>query len=112
MGLARTSAMPMAMAGCPSDDNPKRLIQKPIGLAWLYNWSLAGPLYAEAEKLFEQARDRCIASASRRPDTLRPLSLLPVSPKISRNLIPYYKIESNVRFRGRDIAEWLQQRAA
>jgi excisionase family DNA binding protein len=43
--------------------------------------------------------------------------LLAVSPKtlysyVSRNLIPYYKIESNVRFRGRDIAEWLRQRAA
>ena len=44
----------------------------------------------------------------------RPLA---VSPKtlysyVSRNLIPYYKIESNVRLRGRDIAEWLRQRAA
>ncbi len=43
--------------------------------------------------------------------------LLAVSPKtlysyVSRNLIPYYKIESSVRFRGRDIAEWLRQRAA
>ena len=43
--------------------------------------------------------------------------LLAVSPKtlysyVSRNLIPYYKIESNVRLRGRDIAEWLRQRAA
>lgn len=43
--------------------------------------------------------------------------LLAVSPKtlysyVSRNLIPYYKIESNVRFRGRDIAAWLRQRAA
>jgi excisionase family DNA binding protein len=43
--------------------------------------------------------------------------LLAVSPKtlynyVSRNLIPYYKIESNVRFRGKDIAEWLRQRAA
>ena len=43
--------------------------------------------------------------------------LLAVSPKtlysyVSRNLIPYYKIESNVRFRGRDIADWLRRRAA
>ena len=27
-------------------------------MAWLYNWYMAGPLYAEAEKLFEQAGDR------------------------------------------------------
>ena len=36
--------------------------------------------------------------------------LLSVSPKtlysyVSRNLIPHYKIETNVRFRGEDIAE-------
>jgi hypothetical protein len=78
MGLARTSALPMAVAGAlfcapltaqtrPSDNNPNRLIEKLIGLAWLYNWYLAGPLYAEAEKLFEQARDRCV---HRRPGGL------------------------------------------
>ncbi len=44
-------------------------------------------------------------------------TLLAVSPKtlysyVSRNWIPYYKIESNVRFRGKDIAEWLRKRAA
>lgn len=44
-------------------------------------------------------------------------SLLAISPKtlynyVSRNLIPHYKIEANVRFRGRDIAEWLRRRAA
>ncbi|MGH9771875.1 MAG: helix-turn-helix domain-containing protein [Candidatus Acidiferrales bacterium] len=27
-----------------------------------------------------------------------------------RDLIPHFKIESNVRFRGRDVAEWLRQR--
>ena len=44
-------------------------------------------------------------------------TLLAVSPKtiysyVSRNLIPYYKIESSVRFRGKDIADWLRRRAA
>ena len=43
--------------------------------------------------------------------------LLAVSPKtlysyVSRNLIPHYKIETNVRFRGKDIAEWLRRHAA
>ena len=43
--------------------------------------------------------------------------LLSVSPKtlysyVSRNLIPHYKIETNVRFRGKDIAEWLRRHAA
>jgi excisionase family DNA binding protein len=44
-------------------------------------------------------------------------NLLAVSPKtiysyVSRNMIPYYKIEANVRFRGCDIAEWLRRHAA
>jgi CHAT domain-containing protein len=33
------------------------LIEKADRLAWLYNWYLAGPLYAEAEKLFKQTGD-------------------------------------------------------
>jgi hypothetical protein len=31
---------------------------------------------------------------------------------VSRNLIPHYKIETNVRFRGKDIAEWLRRHTA
>lgn len=69
MGLAGISAMPIAVAAAllgaplaaqtrPSDANPKRLIEKADRLAWLYNWYTAGPLYAEAEKIFEQAGDR------------------------------------------------------
>ena len=43
--------------------------------------------------------------------------LLAVSPKtiyshVARNLIPHYKIASSVRFRARDIAEWLRSHAA
>ncbi len=43
--------------------------------------------------------------------------LLAISPKtlysyVSRNIIPHYKIEANVRFRGKDIAEWLRRHAA
>ena len=30
---------------------------------------------------------------------------------VSRNMIPYYKIESSVRFRPKDIASWLSRRA-
>ena len=41
----------------PSEANAKRLIEKADHLAWLYNWYTAGPLYAEAENLFEQAGD-------------------------------------------------------
>jgi len=42
--------------------------------------------------------------------------LLAVSPKtlysyVLPNLIPHYKIESNLRFRGRDVAEWLKRHA-
>ncbi len=43
--------------------------------------------------------------------------LLAVSPKtlysyVSRNMIPYYKIEANVRFSGKDVAEWLRRHGA
>ncbi len=68
MGLARNSAMPIIVAALlcvplaaappPSDANPRRLIEKADRFAWVYNWYVAGPLYAEAEKLFEQVCDR------------------------------------------------------
>ena len=40
--------------------------------------------------------------------------ILAISPKtlytyVSRGMIPYFKIESNVRFRAREVAEWLRQ---
>ena len=31
---------------------------------------------------------------------------------VSRNLIPHYKIEANVRFRPRDLAHWLRRHAS
>ena len=42
--------------------------------------------------------------------------MLAISPKtiynyVSRNMIPHFKIEANVRFRGREIADWLKRRA-
>jgi excisionase family DNA binding protein len=45
-----------------------------------------------------------------------PAQILAISPKtiyayVARNLIPRYKVESNVRFRARDIAEWLRRTA-
>jgi CHAT domain-containing protein len=68
MGLAAVTAMPIAVAALlcaplaaqtrPSESNPKRLIAKADRLAWLYNWYMAGPLYAEAEKVYEQVGDR------------------------------------------------------
>jgi excisionase family DNA binding protein len=44
-------------------------------------------------------------------------ALLGVSPKtiygyVARNLIPHYRITASVRFRARDIAEWLRSHAA
>jgi len=43
--------------------------------------------------------------------------MLAISPKtiynyVSRDMIPHFKIEANVRFRGREIADWLKRRAA
>jgi excisionase family DNA binding protein len=42
--------------------------------------------------------------------------LLTIKPKTvyayaSRNLIPHYKIEASIRFRGKDVAEWLRNHA-
>ena len=42
--------------------------------------------------------------------------MLAISPKtiyscVERNMIPYYKIEANIRFRARDVAKWLRDRA-
>ncbi len=39
--------------------------------------------------------------------------LLAISPKpiysyVERNMIPYYRIEANIRFRASDVAEWLR----
>jgi excisionase family DNA binding protein len=44
-------------------------------------------------------------------------SILAVSPKtiysyVERNMIPHFKIEANVRFRGRDVAEWLDRHSS
>ncbi len=43
--------------------------------------------------------------------------ILAISPKtlynyVTRGMIPYFKIESNVRFRGRDVADWLRQHSS
>src|SRR5580692_7917763 len=40
--------------------------------------------------------------------------ILAISPKtlynyVTRGMIPYFKIESNVRFRAREVAEWLRR---
>ena len=40
--------------------------------------------------------------------------ILAISPKtlysyVARGMIPHFKIESNVRFRAREVAEWLRQ---
>ena len=40
--------------------------------------------------------------------------ILAISPKtlysyVTRGMIPYFKIESNVRFRAREVSEWLRQ---
>lgn len=48
---------PLAAQTRPSEGNPKRLLERADRLAWLYNWYMAGPLYAEVEKVFEQVGD-------------------------------------------------------
>ena len=44
-------------------------------------------------------------------------SIFAISPKTiysyaERNMIPHFKIEASVRFRGRDVAEWLHKHAS
>jgi excisionase family DNA binding protein len=54
-------------------------------------------------------------AASERLLTAKELArILAISPKtvygyVERNAIPHFKIQANVRFRPRDIAEWLQR---
>jgi excisionase family DNA binding protein len=56
--------------------------------------------------------------SSERLMTARELaSILSISPKTiysyaERNMIPHFKIEASVRFRGRDVAEWLYKHAS
>jgi len=56
--------------------------------------------------------------SSERLMTARELaSILAISPKTiysyaERNMIPHFKIEASVRFRGRDVAEWLYNHAS
>ena len=56
--------------------------------------------------------------SSERLMTARELaSILAISPKTiysyaERNMIPHFKIEASVRFRGRDVAEWLHNRSS
>jgi excisionase family DNA binding protein len=74
--------------------------------------SSGAPTLAVAADVFER-----LARSDRLLTAKELAGLLAVSPKtlynyVSRNLIPYYKIESNVRFRGQDIADWLRRRAA
>jgi predicted DNA-binding transcriptional regulator AlpA len=55
---------------------------------------------------------------SERLMTARELAaILSLSPKTlysyaERNMIPHFKIEANVRFRGRDVADWLFEHAS
>lgn len=67
------------------------------------------PVIDQADDVFERLAkcDRLL--------TARELGdILAISPKtlynyVTRGMIPYFKIESNVRFRARDVAEWLRQ---
>ena len=67
------------------------------------------PIIDQADDVFERLAkcDRLL--------TARELGdILAISPKtlynyVTRGMIPYFKIESNVRFRAREVAEWLRQ---
>jgi excisionase family DNA binding protein len=64
---------------------------------------------SQADDIFERlARCDRLLTAKELAD------ILAISPKtlynyVTRGMIPYFKIESNVRFRAREVAEWLRQ---
>jgi excisionase family DNA binding protein len=67
---------------------------------------------ADPEDVFDH-----LAHCSRLLTAKELAALLGISPKtiygyVARNLIPHYKITTSVRFRARDIAEWLRSHAA
>jgi excisionase family DNA binding protein len=67
------------------------------------------PVVGQADDVFERlARCDRLLTAKELAD------ILAISPKtlynyVTRGMIPYFKIESNVRFRAREVAEWLRQ---
>jgi excisionase family DNA binding protein len=66
----------------------------------------------QADDVFERlARSERLLTAKELAD------ILAISPKtlynyVTRGMIPYFKIESNVRFRAREVAEWLRQHSS
>ncbi len=69
------------------------------------------PQRAEASDVFERlAQCRSFLTAKEVAE------LLAISPKtiyayVARNMIPHYKIEASVRFRPKDLADWLHRHA-
>ena len=67
------------------------------------------PATGQADDVFERlARCDRLLTAKELAD------ILAISPKtlynyVTRGMIPYFKIESNVRFRAREVAEWLRR---
>jgi excisionase family DNA binding protein len=67
--------------------------------------------FAESADVFEQ-----LSHCDRLLTAKELAGMLAISPKtiysyVERNMIPYYRIEANVRFRASDIAKWLRDRA-
>lgn len=67
---------------------------------------------AESADVFEQ-----LSHCDRLLTAKELAGMLAISPKtiysyVERNMIPYYRIEANVRFRASDIAKWLRDHAS
>jgi len=67
------------------------------------------PVVGQADDVFER-----LARCDRLLTAKELANILAISPKtlynyVTRGMIPYFKIESNVRFRAREVAEWLRQ---
>ncbi|MEO5923031.1 MAG: helix-turn-helix domain-containing protein [Bryobacteraceae bacterium] len=70
----------------------------------------ASHLRAEGGDVFEQLDQAKGLLTAREVATLLAISPKTIYAFATRNKIPHYKIEASVRFRPRDIAEWLRQR--
>jgi excisionase family DNA binding protein len=67
---------------------------------------------AENRDVFDSLESREKLLTAREVARILSISEKTVYSYVSRNLIPHYKIEANVRFRARDLANWLRHHAA
>jgi CHAT domain-containing protein len=101
--LILISGFLIAIGSIAQSKDAHALLQEADRLAFLYNWSQAAPIFAEAEKLFEQADDQrnaLYARFGRIGGSLETLSLLEISEHLAQQLQdPMLQADSALRLR-------------